>query len=42
MENMNILEWQVNLAKEQRVDNNWLPSHQQERQTHKLLLANLT
>lgn len=33
MENMKNLEWQGNLAEEQRVDNNWLPFQKQERQT---------
>lgn len=42
MENTKILEWQVNPAEEQRVDNNWLPSQKQERQTQILALASLT
>lgn len=42
MENTKILEWQVNLVEEQRVDNNWLPSQKQERQNQISVLANLT
>lgn len=33
---------QVNLAKEQKVDNNWLFSEKQQRETQKLVLANQT
>lgn len=39
---MKNLEQQVNLAKEQKVDNNWLSSEKRQRQTQKLVLANLT